>query len=135
MPIVRISMRAGKPVAYRQSIMDGLYQAMREALRVTEGNHFMTITEHDEANFRYGPAYGTRGPTPSSTFGSPYWTRAARRRNVTILAHRGIARREPRHSAGGHLHKSLGVGGRKLVRGNGAGSIRKGLAAGEDCPS
>src|SRR3954449_4428059 len=58
MPIVRISMRAGKPVAYRQSIMDGLYQAMREALSVSEGNHFMTITEHDEGNFRYGPAYG-----------------------------------------------------------------------------
>jgi 4-oxalocrotonate tautomerase len=31
---------------------------MRETLNVPEGNHFMTITEHDAANFHYGAAYG-----------------------------------------------------------------------------
>jgi 4-oxalocrotonate tautomerase len=58
MPLLHISMRAGKPEAYRQAIFDGLYRAMRETLDVQEGNHFMTITEHDPANFRYGNAYG-----------------------------------------------------------------------------
>lgn len=58
MPILHISLRAGKPEAYRQAIFDSLYRAMREALNVPEGNQFMTITEHDAANFQYGNAYG-----------------------------------------------------------------------------
>lgn len=58
MPLLHISMRAGKPVSYRQAIFDSLYRAMREALDVPEGDQFMTITEHDAANFRYGHAYG-----------------------------------------------------------------------------
>ncbi|MEH2529921.1 4-oxalocrotonate tautomerase [Bradyrhizobium sp. AZCC 1588] len=58
MPLVHISLRAGKPEAYRQAIFDSLYRAMREALSVPEDDQFMTITEHDAANFRYGDAYG-----------------------------------------------------------------------------
>lgn len=58
MPILHISLRAGKPEAYRQAIFDGLYRAMREALNVPEDDQFMTITEHDAANFRTGNAYG-----------------------------------------------------------------------------
>jgi 4-oxalocrotonate tautomerase len=58
MPITHISLRAGKPEAYRQAIFDGLYRAMREALNVPEGDQFMTISEHDAANFRYGAAFG-----------------------------------------------------------------------------
>ena len=54
MPLLHISLRAGKPEAYRQAIFDGLYRAMREALNVPEDDQFMTITEHDAANFRYG---------------------------------------------------------------------------------
>jgi len=58
MPLIHISLRAGKPQAYRQAIFDGLYRAMREALSVPEGDQFMTITEHEPANFRHGDAYG-----------------------------------------------------------------------------
>lgn len=58
MPLLHISMRAGKPAAYRQAIFDSLYRAMREALNVPEDDQFMAITEHDAANFRYGNAYG-----------------------------------------------------------------------------
>jgi 4-oxalocrotonate tautomerase len=58
MPLLHISMRAGKPEAYRQAIFDSLYRAMREALKVPEDDQFMTITEHDAANFRYGAAFG-----------------------------------------------------------------------------
>ena len=58
MPLLQISLRAGKPEAYRQAIFNSLYRAMREALNVPEDDQFMTITEHDAANFRYGNAYG-----------------------------------------------------------------------------
>src|SRR5262245_45359654 len=58
MPLTHVSLRAGKPEAYRQAIFDSLYRAMRETLDVGEGNEFMTISEHEAANFRYGNAYG-----------------------------------------------------------------------------
>ena len=54
MPLIHISLRAGKPEGYRQTIFDSLYRAMRDALDVPEDDQFMTITEHDAANFRYG---------------------------------------------------------------------------------
>lgn len=57
MPLVHISMRAGKPVAYRQAIFDGIYRAMRETFDVPEDDQFMTIQELDAANFRYSPTY------------------------------------------------------------------------------
>ncbi len=58
MPLIHISLRAGKPQAYRQAIFDSLYRAMRETLHVPVDDQFMTITEHDAANFRHGDAYG-----------------------------------------------------------------------------
>lgn len=58
MPLVHISLRAGKPETYRQAIFDNLYRAMRETLDVPEDDQFMTISEHGAANFRHGNAYG-----------------------------------------------------------------------------
>jgi 4-oxalocrotonate tautomerase len=58
MPLIHVSMRTGKPEAYRQAIFDNLYRAMREALGVPDDDQFMTISEHDAANFRYGNAFG-----------------------------------------------------------------------------
>ena len=59
MPLIHISLRAGKPEAYRQAIFDSLYRAMREALDVPEDDQFMTIREHEPANFRYSAScYG-----------------------------------------------------------------------------
>jgi len=57
MPLTYISMRAGKPEAYRQAIFDGLYRAMRETFSVPEDDQFMTISEHDATSFRYGASY------------------------------------------------------------------------------
>ena len=57
MPLAHISLRAGKPEAYRQAIFDGLYRAMRETFDVPENDQFMAITEHDAANFRCSPSY------------------------------------------------------------------------------
>ncbi|GER12555.1 4-oxalocrotonate tautomerase [compost metagenome] len=58
MPTIHISMRAGKPEAYRQAIFDSLYRALRDTLNVPQDDQFMTITEHEAANFRYGGAFG-----------------------------------------------------------------------------
>jgi len=58
MPLLHIAMRAGKSEAYRQAILDGLYHAMRDALDVPEDDAFMSITEHEPANFRCGRGYG-----------------------------------------------------------------------------
>jgi phenylpyruvate tautomerase PptA (4-oxalocrotonate tautomerase family) len=57
MPLIHVSLRKGKPEAYRQAIFDGLYRAMREALNVPEDDQFMAISEHEAANFRYGNGY------------------------------------------------------------------------------
>jgi 4-oxalocrotonate tautomerase len=57
MPLVHISMRTGKPAAYREAIIDGVYNALRETFNVPEDDQFMTITEHDAANFRFGATY------------------------------------------------------------------------------
>ncbi len=57
MPLIHVAMRAGKPEAYRQAIFDGLYRAMRETFNVPEDDQFMTLREHDAANFRYGASY------------------------------------------------------------------------------
>lgn len=37
MPLTQISIRAGKPPAYRQAIMDGLYAAMRRSFAFPKG--------------------------------------------------------------------------------------------------
>jgi phenylpyruvate tautomerase PptA (4-oxalocrotonate tautomerase family) len=57
MPLVHVSLRRGKPAAHRQAILDGIYRAMRAKFDVPEEDRFMTITEHDEADFSYSRTY------------------------------------------------------------------------------
>jgi 4-oxalocrotonate tautomerase len=57
MPLARISLRRGKPAAYRKAILEGLYQALRETFNVPEGDRFMIVTEHDTDNFVYDANY------------------------------------------------------------------------------
>jgi 4-oxalocrotonate tautomerase len=57
MPLVRISLRRGKPAAYRKAVLDGIYDAMRSAFDVPEEDRFMIISEHDEADFSYSANY------------------------------------------------------------------------------
>ena len=57
MPLTRISMKRGKPAAYRQAILENLYLAMRETFDVPEDDRFMTISEHDGDDFVYGADY------------------------------------------------------------------------------
>lgn len=57
MPLTRVSLRRGKPAAYRKTILEGLYQAMRETFDVPEGDRFMTVTEHADDDFVYDANY------------------------------------------------------------------------------
>ena len=54
MPLAQISLRRGKPPAYRQAILDGLQRALRATFGVPEGDQFMTMTEFDEAHLAFG---------------------------------------------------------------------------------
>jgi len=57
MPLTRVSLIKGKSAAYRAALLDGLYEAMRETFGVPEDDRFMTISEHDPADFVYGANY------------------------------------------------------------------------------
>jgi len=57
MPLVRVSLRRGKPAAYRKAILDGIYQAMISTFNVPNEDRFMVINEHDEPDFSYSPTY------------------------------------------------------------------------------
>ena len=57
MPLTRISLKRGKPVAYRKAIIDGVYQAMRETFNVPEDDRFMTVSEFADGDFDYGRHY------------------------------------------------------------------------------
>lgn len=46
MPLVRISLQAGKPEPYRTAISNEVYQAKRQTLDIPDGDRFQVITEH-----------------------------------------------------------------------------------------
>lgn len=58
MPVTRIAIRDGKTPEYKQALMDGIYEAMRETVAIKDGDRFMAITEHGEDEFAYGPFLG-----------------------------------------------------------------------------
>lgn len=57
MPLVRISLRAGKSEAYRVAIGDAVHRAMVETINVPAQDRFQIITEHDAAGLLYDPSY------------------------------------------------------------------------------
>lgn len=57
MPLVRISLRAGKPAPYRRAIGNGIHRAMVENLAVPEHDRFQIISEHDADGLVYDPSY------------------------------------------------------------------------------
>jgi phenylpyruvate tautomerase PptA (4-oxalocrotonate tautomerase family) len=57
MPLVRISVREGKPEAYRKALADGVHSAMIEALEIPAQDRFQVITEHPAAGLIYDPSY------------------------------------------------------------------------------
>ncbi|HTY67663.1 MAG TPA: tautomerase family protein [Alphaproteobacteria bacterium] len=57
MPLIRISLRAGKPAAYRRAIAHNVYEALRETFNVPERDFFATISEHGADGLLFDPAY------------------------------------------------------------------------------
>ncbi|HET9817279.1 MAG TPA: tautomerase family protein [Xanthobacteraceae bacterium] len=57
MPLVRISLRQGKPPEYRKAIRDGVYDAMRETFEVPKDDRFMVVSEHEAEDFDYDARY------------------------------------------------------------------------------
>jgi 4-oxalocrotonate tautomerase len=58
MPVTRIAIREGKTPEYKRALMDEIYAAMRETVAIKDGDRLMTITEHGEHEFAYGPFLG-----------------------------------------------------------------------------
>jgi phenylpyruvate tautomerase PptA (4-oxalocrotonate tautomerase family) len=57
MPLMRISLRPGKPAEYRRAIADNVYAALRETFNVPEGDFFAIVTEHPPEDFIYDRHY------------------------------------------------------------------------------
>jgi 4-oxalocrotonate tautomerase len=57
MPLVRISLREGKPETYRRALADGIHRAMVETINVPPLDRFQVITEHPAESLIYDPAY------------------------------------------------------------------------------
>jgi 4-oxalocrotonate tautomerase len=57
MPLIRISLRRGKPADYCKAIANGVYEALRETFDVPEGDLFTTIDEHDGGTLIYDRHY------------------------------------------------------------------------------
>ena len=57
MPLVRISLQAGKPESYRSAISQQVYEAMREILNIPDGDRFQVITDHSEGTLVADPSF------------------------------------------------------------------------------
>jgi len=57
MPMTHVSMLKGKPAAYRMAVLEGIHATLHESLGVHPEAFFMTVNEHDEANFRANRTY------------------------------------------------------------------------------
>ena len=57
MPLIRISLRAGKPADYRQAITENVYESLRETFDVPESDFFATVDELEPHDFIYDRKY------------------------------------------------------------------------------
>lgn len=57
MPLVRISLIAGKPDSFKHKISDAVHRAMVETINVPALDRFQIITEHGKNDFIYDAQY------------------------------------------------------------------------------
>jgi 4-oxalocrotonate tautomerase len=57
MPLVRISLVAGKPESYKRKISDAVHRALVETISIPAQDRFHIIPEHANADFIYDPVY------------------------------------------------------------------------------
>jgi 4-oxalocrotonate tautomerase len=56
-PLIRISLKAGKPADHRQAIARQVYEALRETFNVPEHDFFATISEHGSDELLFDRSY------------------------------------------------------------------------------
>lgn len=57
MPMTRVSMRKGKSPDYRAAVLEGIHATLHQSLSVHPQAFFMTLTEHDDADFLANTTY------------------------------------------------------------------------------
>jgi 4-oxalocrotonate tautomerase len=57
MPLVRISLKRGRPPAYKRALGMGVYRELRETFDVPEEDRFIVISEHDDDQFIFSKSY------------------------------------------------------------------------------
>jgi 4-oxalocrotonate tautomerase len=64
MPLVRISLLAGKPESHKQKVSDAIHRALVETISIPAQDRFQIITEHNPADFIFDPQYLNISRTP-----------------------------------------------------------------------
>jgi 4-oxalocrotonate tautomerase len=57
MPLVRISLIAGKPESHKHKVSDAVHRALVETISIPAQDRFHIITEHAATDFIYDPQY------------------------------------------------------------------------------
>ena len=57
MPLMRISMRRGRPASEPAAIVDGVYKALRATFEVPENDLFAVVHQHDAEEFVFDANY------------------------------------------------------------------------------
>ena len=57
MPLIRISMRRGRPASHPATIVDGVYRALRATFEVPENDLFAVVHQHDTDEFVFDANY------------------------------------------------------------------------------
>jgi 4-oxalocrotonate tautomerase len=57
MPLVRISLIAGKPESHKQKVSEAVHRALVETIAIPAQDRFHIITEHAVADFIFDPEY------------------------------------------------------------------------------
>jgi 4-oxalocrotonate tautomerase len=71
MPLIRISLRAGKPADYRRAIAENVYESLRETFNVPENDFFATSMSSSHATASMTANTSTSSaPTISCSFNS-----------------------------------------------------------------
>jgi 4-oxalocrotonate tautomerase len=57
MPLVRISLIAGKPESHKRKVSEAVHRALVETIPIPVQDRFQILTEHSAADFIYDPEY------------------------------------------------------------------------------
>ncbi len=57
MPLIRISMRRGRPASHPAAIVDGVYRALRATFEVPENDLFAVVHQHEADEFVFDASF------------------------------------------------------------------------------